>query len=652
MYGRCAAVLIVWALPAFAAADEGDDLTRIPDLVKALADANPKVRGAAAEELGKFGLEAKPAVGPLVKMLKDGELYRTTIRSTIRNYDVATYALIDIGSESVAELRHALDDIDPGVRSRAAQALGRIGSKARQALPLLRKRCADSVSSVRHRAVQSLGQITPHTEDSLRVLLDRLRNDDPSIRKEAALAIREFRPLGEQAVPGLIEQLAHPDPEVRGRVAQTLGTLACSPDKVIPALIAAMQDDGKYTPHSFVMVSDFRVAGDAACALTFFDAATESALPMLQPVLEAAAEKGDMEVARFGPSLLRTESAIRPFVAKLIKAAGRPGTKLWDRIDMMKAFGDFGSNAMAAVPLLRKTMDGPPDAEDKESTLQVVAACALVRIDLDGNAKAWRRIEQELERIPSPERTVDPNAIWIFNTLDELGPRAKPALSRLLAIHARDIEDGSHRSMLAAVFGGMGSNTREAAPALVRQLDDDPFGGDQETAKALLALGPDVIPALLEGLEDTSDPDRRWPAIIKVLGQFERRAADAIGPLIRMARSEQRAVRAAAAKALGQIGSSPATVVPVLMDLLSDPRATVREQAACALGAFKSEPRAVPAVTAALEDEYIDVRAAAAIALGELGPASRTAVPALKQALSDPSPLVRDAVKETLAKLQ
>ena len=45
------------------------------DLAQKLKDADPEVRRAAAQELGKMGAEAKPAVAALTAALKDKDLY-------------------------------------------------------------------------------------------------------------------------------------------------------------------------------------------------------------------------------------------------------------------------------------------------------------------------------------------------------------------------------------------------------------------------------------------------------------------------------------------------------------------------------------------------------------------------------------------------
>jgi HEAT repeat protein len=60
----------------------------------------------------------------------------------------------------------------------------------------------------------------------------------------------------------------------------------------------------------------------------------------------------------------------------------------------------------------------------------------------------------------------------------------------------------------------------------------------------------------------------------------------------------------------------------------------------------------VPDLAAALQDGFIDVRAAAAEALGEIGPPAKQAIPDLKKAFGDPSPIVQAAAGHALTRLK
>src|SRR5579872_1965425 len=74
--------LLLSLVPTVAIAREPPDARQIPDLVKKLADANPQVRGDAADGLRSIGPEAKPAVLALLSMLDDNETYASYGGST------------------------------------------------------------------------------------------------------------------------------------------------------------------------------------------------------------------------------------------------------------------------------------------------------------------------------------------------------------------------------------------------------------------------------------------------------------------------------------------------------------------------------------------------------------------------------------------
>lgn len=95
--------------------------------------------------------------------------------------------------------------------------------------------------------------------------------------------------------------------------------------------------------------------------------------------------------------------------------------------------------------------------------------------------------------------------------------------------------------------------------------------------------------------------------------------------------------RASAADDLGHLGAIRASdvkeAIPILIDMLKkDTDAGVRKAAATALGKVDPDPKeAVPALTDALEDPSVPVRLAAIEALGILGPGAKSAAPSLRK---------------------
>lgn len=102
-------------------------------------------------------------------------------------------------------------------------------------------------------------------------------------------------------------------------------------------------------------------------------------------------------------------------------------------------------------------------------------------------------------------------------------------------------------------------------------------------------------------------------------------------------------IRRKAVLVLGEIGPSARQAVPQLIKLLKDPDTEVRLATAHCLGAIGTEASESIAALAATSKGDPDpfVRGNACYALGKIGPASRTAVPILIQALADTHAYVR-----------
>ncbi len=193
------------------------------------------------------------------------------------------------------------------------------------------------------------------------------------------------------------------------------------------------------------------------------------------------------------------------------------------------------------------------------------------------------------------------------------------------------------------------------AKRLISQLADSTKR--EQAARDLIGLDADAEPALLEALQ-TRDPNllaiyeqilaripSASPTLIQVLGAahpiIRARAADVLGirkdksavpALLDALKGEFYTVRARAAIALGRIGDKRA--VEPLFIALKDPEDDVRIGACLGLGFFK-EPSTFDEITnVLLDDPKIEVRQAAAKALGNTG--NPEAIPLLMEALHDP----------------
>jgi HEAT repeat protein len=127
--------------------------TAAPALGIALKNENPRVRAAAALALG--------AIGPCEEVRKEcPRLVLALLDGSSEAREAATLSLRELAPLVVPPLTQGLDHEDRTIRAFAAFALGKIGPKARDALPALREAATDDPDPrVRQAARQAVKQI-------------------------------------------------------------------------------------------------------------------------------------------------------------------------------------------------------------------------------------------------------------------------------------------------------------------------------------------------------------------------------------------------------------------------------------------------------------------------------------------------------------
>jgi len=172
----------------------------IPALVRALDDADPKVREACAHAVGLMGPEALP---PLRRMLGHDDKY---VR---RNAIWAMGKLGPLALTALKDLCRALKDPDPRAASGAAQALGNLGSDGGDAVPPLAEAMRGTNIVLCRLAAKALSQIGP---PALATLVAHLQHADPFVRGESALALGWMGAGARSAVPFLAQIVRGPNP--------------------------------------------------------------------------------------------------------------------------------------------------------------------------------------------------------------------------------------------------------------------------------------------------------------------------------------------------------------------------------------------------------------------------------------------------------
>lgn len=243
-------------------------------------------------------------------------------------------------------------------------------------------------------------------------------------------------------------------------------------------------------------------------------------------------------------------------------------------------------------------------------------------------------------------------------------------------------EDAAVRRRAAFALGkcGKGQDTCGWLDGLVTAMKKDADAGVRETAAfAIGEIGPaagSALPALVEVMKKDEEPAVRraaagaigmlWQnsadavkngrtAVLRTvskaaLNQLRDQAGETADALRTALQDKDVRVRQNAAWSLGQTGPAGMSegAVRDLSKLLRDADALARRDAAMALSkAGEHAKDAVGELAGVLGDEEVTVRQYAAMALGNLGTradAATSVVPALRKALADGDPLVREFV--------
>ncbi len=297
-----------------------------------------------------------------------------------------------------------------------------------------------------------------------------------------------------------------------------------------------------------------------------------------------------------------------------------------------------------------------------------VRADAALRL---GQTKAREAVDALVAVLDDPDERVRVEAA---RALGEIGdPRAVPALTRLAGDRLHTV-----RIAVAQALGKIGDPA--ALPALKQLLYDPEQGVRLAATTAVGAVPGDESLDLLLQVALRDDNETLRTHVVRFLG--EREARGAIPRLEAALVSEADIVRANAALVLRDLADRSS--VPALLRALEDPFFKVRSQAAFALARVAPDDAEVrQALHRRLEREQDqiaivdlawclakmndpsrldlirellfrgqpeDVRAEAAIALGEVGDASD--VPRLERALRDKKGLVRKEARRALERLR
>jgi len=268
----------------------------VPDLIKLMETArldqrNPKfkrqesalgfLRAETAEALGK--IRAEEAVPALINEIRPDPAYLTFDKKSDVHFFAAD-ALVKIGSPAVPALTRALHDDNPAFREEVASVLGRLGEKAKSSSLAIRYllRTDDIIlnplnKEVKTKLVKALEQVDPSAmNNAVTVIKTReLKYSDDQFAELIKNTPPEelVKRLDKTTLDSFSRALQHKDVMARRRASEVLKSMGAAAKETVPALAWALFDE------------DAQVRLNATNALGNMEEAAREAAPYLAQVL-------------------------------------------------------------------------------------------------------------------------------------------------------------------------------------------------------------------------------------------------------------------------------------------------------------------------------------------------------------------------------
>ena len=489
-------------------------------LAEVLNDPEPRIRAGAVDALRSLGPKAKPAVPKLLELLGDEELETAAARAFTGARDVVPDALAHVGAEAVPGLVGVLKDAKqkPRVRLGAVKALGKMGRKARAALPALEAGMEDRLALIAIESACAYALAGGDPAKALPVVREGLAHDSPYVLWASARAAERLGPKARKAAPDLRALLKHKEREVRIVAARALSRMGPAARPAVPAMAELLRDkDLRQRYHVAQALVD--MGPDAREALPVLIERLKDLEPMApNPTLLALGNLGP-DAAPALPALRKLlESGDSVFVGDVLNAIGQigPGAKeavpqvakrleaesQFDRAAAARALGLIGPEARAAVTALKKRLG------DERKNVRVWAAFALARIT--GESKPQVALLIELWNEERGPFGSDLARYDVAQALELLGAEAAPARDLLLKAVLDEKTAAGTRAHAARALGHLPGDADVIVPKLVKLLGRKAEGyrrkdNCRDACEALGLLGPKAkaaVPALRRLLED------------------------------------------------------------------------------------------------------------------------------------------------------
>lgn len=604
---------------AYRALEKIKSFDQLP-VLKLLTHPDLAIATEAAGALSWMKPSGAPAVNALVDGIKrptrekdsptDVQYIRTrsaeAITATGKDAAVAVTALVDLiektSDEDVERLIRAKNQKTPQLPG-AVTALRKIGAPALAGLrPLLKH----ERSGVRYQAAAAIGGMGKSAAEALPDIQTALENErglptgQMYVFEELAAAAISLGAEAGTIATAAIQLLDSDDDGVRARGCQIIGRIGRKAATAVPKLTELLND--KNTKVQLAAIEALGMVGPAAK-----DAAVE---------LGKKVEGDDPLLARPAALTLQKLGPLAaPAIPSLARALSTNDTSVG--IEAVAAIAAIGSEAVGAVEAIVKLLDDKNSRpEEQKNGLAAIAAIgapakaaapAATRFLNDRDPTLRVAAIEAMARIAGPEAATvtaiaeklsDGNASVQIATVKALGTIGAPAKSAADKLKPLVTRQGSIRIWAAATLSVIGVDSDANAKIVIDAIKDNSGKTALNRYVAVEALG--ILGA--KGRTASSD-------LIAVMKEK---------PTGVVPKGDQATIRELAARSAGKLGLTDSDTVRALADLLRDPAPNTRR--------------------------------AAAQVLGQIGDKALTAVPKLREIVSDP--VAGEAAAQAIEKIE
>lgn len=547
------------------------------------------------------------------------------------------------GEAAVPDLIRALNDPHAQTRRYAAVALAQLETRGRGAVTQLREHLKDPHPVVRGQVVATLAVVDPDSAESIEAVAALLADPDREVRQEAAASLRTWGPLAE---PTIVSQLSHPLPMVReiaiGLIPRTSAArravlpvvreLTADPSSSVKsAAVTAIIESGTATLPELIewlALDNEKVSTASASALRQFGPEAAVAVPELIRCLERSHTRNQLQVIEtlrgIGPA---AEKAVPALLACIDRASERTA------LVPLQAIEAIGAKPEVLIEPLDRLAGHHSSA---------VAGTALRMLHGYAPDRARARIDQLISRLGGSDQFQIQVAC---STIPHLGVLAEGAVPNLQV--QLDTGDRQLRHFALHALRSLGPAAAPVVPSIVSLLNnsaDDPASFDA-LVETIIAIGADaraasnaILAHLHYSLQSGNEFQqiRRRARLIVAAARIGAITPEFRETLHDFLESGQSIIQVAALEALEVMGKSDGPERAMIVDALDAHDPATRMAAIHAIpSALGGEQTAADALANCLTDPEVRVRVAAAQALARLGHSARTALPALRTAISD-----------------